>query len=288
MKHTSLRKLTTLSISFSLFVTTGCAVALIGIGAGIGAFAYINGKLIKTYESEYHTTIMASRKTLEELKIPITEEIGDELNTIIRAKRPNGMPIAIEVERIEQNLTEVSVRSGAVGVWDREVSMEIHELINAKLDVRELIDAKLDTKDTKYITHSIQEESPAEISNQEDTQKHGKNEDTVIYFNHNSNDLSEESKQKLDQIAKVLIENPQSQILINGFSDSSGPDSYNQLISESRAAVAKVYLVAKGAKPSRIDIEGRGAQNFIGSNDTEEGRKLNRRVEIDFVNVPTN
>jgi outer membrane protein OmpA-like peptidoglycan-associated protein len=288
MKNKYLRKFTTLSISLSLFVITGCAVALIGIGAGIGAFAYINGKLIKTYESEYHTTIMASRKTLEELKIPITEEIGDELNTIIRAKRPNGTPIAIEVERIEQNLTEVSVRSGAVGVWDREVSMEIHELINAKLDIKELINAKLDLKDTKYITHSIQKEISAEINNQEDTQIHGKNENIVIYFNFNSNELSEESKQKLDQIAKVLIENPHSQILVNGFSDSSGSDSYNQLISESRAAVAKVYLIGKGAKPSQIDIEGRGAQNFIGSNDTEEGRKLNRRVEINFVNVPTN
>jgi outer membrane protein OmpA-like peptidoglycan-associated protein len=248
MKHTSLRKLATLSISFSLFVTTGCAVALIGIGAGIGAFAYINGKLIKTYESEYHKTIAASRKTLEELKIPITEEIGDELNTIIRAKRPNGTPISIEVEKIEQNLTEVSVRSGAVGVWDKEVSMEIHELINANRN----------------------------------------NENIVIYFNHNSNDLSEESKQKLDEIAKVLIGNPHSQISVKGFSDSSGSDSYNQLISESRAAVAKVYLIGKGAKPSQIDIEGLGAQNFIGSNKTEEGRKLNRRVEIKFVSVQKN
>ena len=287
MKHKYLRKLTTLSISFSLFVTTGCAVALMGIGAGIGAFAYINGKLVKTYESEYHTTITASRETLEELKIPITEEIGDELNTIIRAKRPNETPISIEVERIEQNLTEVAVRSGAVGVWDRQVSMEIHKLINAKLDTHKLINAKLDIKDTDNITHSNQKESPAETNTQEDTQKHDKNENIVIYFNHNSNELSEESKQKLDQIAKVLIENPHSQILINGFSDSSGPDSYNQLISESRAVVAKVYLVAKGAKPSQIDIEGRGAQNFIGSNESEEGRKLNRRVEINFVNVPT-
>jgi outer membrane protein OmpA-like peptidoglycan-associated protein len=288
MKHTYLRKLTTLSISFSLFVTTGCAVALIGIGAGIGAFAYINGKLIKTYESEYHKTIAASRETLEELKIPVTEEIGDELNTIIRAKRPNGTPISIEVERIEQNLTEVSVRSGAVGVWDREVSMEIHELINAKLDIHEIISAKLDKIDKEYMTHSNQEESSAEIHNQKDNQYNRNNENIVIYFNHNSNDLSEESKQKLDEIAKVLIGNPHLQISVKGFSDSSGSDSYNKLISESRAAVAKVYLVGKGTKPSQIDIEGLGAQNFIGSNKTEEGRKLNRRVEIKFVSVQKN
>ena len=288
MKYKYLRKLAALLISFSLFATTGCAVALIGIGAGIGAFAYINGKLIKTYESEYHTTITASRETLEELKIPITEELGDELNTIIRAERPNGTPISIEVERIEQNLTEVAVRSGAVGVWDKEVSMEIHELINAKLEVHEIINAKLDKKDKEYVTHSNQEESSAEINDQKDTQYNRNDENIVIYFNHNSNDLSEESKQKLDEIAKVLVGNPHSHISVKGFSDSSGSDSYNQLISESRAAVAKVYLVAKGAKPSQIDIEGRGAQNFIGSNESEEGRKLNRRVEINFVNVPTN
>lgn len=288
MKHTSIRKLANLSILFALFVTTGCAVALIGIGAGIGAFAYINGKLIKTYESEYHKTIEVSRKTLEELKIPITEEIGDELNTIIRAKRPNGTPISIEVERIEQNLTEVSVRSGAVGVWDREVSMEIHELINAKLDVHEIINAKLDEKDKEYMTHSNQEEPSAEINNQQAAQYNRNNDAIVIYFNHDSNDLSEESKQKLDKIAKILIGNLHSQISVKGFSDSSGPDSYNKLISESRAAVAKAYLIGKGAKPSQIDIEGLGAQNFIGSNETEEGRKLNRRVEITFVSIPNN
>ena len=145
--------------------------------------------------------------------------------------------------------------------------MEIHELISAKLDIHEIINAKLDKKDTQY---------------------HRDNENIVIYFNHNSNDLSEESKQKLEEIAKVLIGNPHSHISVKGFSDSSGSDSYNKLISENRAAVAKVYLIGKGAKSSQIDIEGLGARNFIGSNKTEEGRKLNRRVEINFVRVPQN
>ena len=301
MKNKYLRKFATLLISLSLFAITGCAVALIGIGAGIGAFAYINGKLIKTYESEYHTTIMASRKTLEELKIPITEEIGDELNTIIRAKRPNGMPIAIEVERIEQNLTEVSVRTGSVGVWDRKVSTQIHELIAERL-ARSTYTAFLanidstaakaesDTTDipaeeshNKETSEEIQKKSSPVASTQDDILYTPPEDSIVIYFNHDSNDLSKEATENLDRVAEALIENASDQIVVSGFSDSTGAASYNTMISESRANIVKVYLIGKGVKPSRITTRGMGPQKFIASNETEEGRQLNRRVEIEFI-----
>ena len=56
----------------SFFGVYGCAVAVIGIGAaGAGAFAYYNGKLGKTYESEYHDTVRGCSNTLEKLKIPV-------------------------------------------------------------------------------------------------------------------------------------------------------------------------------------------------------------------------
>ena len=75
---------------------TGCAVAIIGVGAGIGAAAYINGELIKTYKSEYHKTVQTSIDTLKNLKIPIDEEISDELKTSIKATRPDGTPVRID------------------------------------------------------------------------------------------------------------------------------------------------------------------------------------------------
>ena len=81
-------KILNLNVWLSLFSLYGRAVAIIGIGAaGAGAFAYFNGKLIKTYESEYHETVRAISATLEGLKIPIIETIADELKTEFKAKR---------------------------------------------------------------------------------------------------------------------------------------------------------------------------------------------------------
>jgi hypothetical protein len=86
----------------SVFVLHGCAVAFIGLGAGAGAVAYLNGKLTKTYESDYHETVRAGKTTLQKLKIPVTETVADELKTEIKAKRTDGTPVTIEVVRIDR------------------------------------------------------------------------------------------------------------------------------------------------------------------------------------------
>ena len=52
------------------------------------------------------------------------------------------------------------------------------------------------------------------------------------------------------------------------------------MIADSRASAVKLYLVAQGADPLRITVVGKGARDFAASNDSEEGRNLNRRVEI--------
>ena len=72
--------------------------------------------------------------------------------------------------------------------------------------------------------------------------------------------------------------------MLNGYSDSIGPDSYNEMISEIRANAVKSYLVGKGIEPARMKAYGHGSQKFLGSNKNEEGRQLNRRVEIEFIN----
>jgi general secretion pathway protein A len=107
-------------------------------------------------------------------------------------------------------------------------------------------------------------------------------EKIVIYFKHNSNDLPDKAYQTLDRIAVAIIENPDINISIKGYTDSTGELSYNMSISNFRANIIKSYLVGKGIRSSRITAVGLGPENPIASNDTAEGRRQNRRVELEF------
>jgi outer membrane protein OmpA-like peptidoglycan-associated protein len=291
----------------------GCAVAVLGIGAaGAGAYAYINGKLTKTYESEYSDTVHASSYTINKLKIPITEIVADELTTEIKANRPNGAPVVIEVVRIDDYHTQVSVRTGSLGVWDKRVSAQIHGYISQNLS-QDTIDEKssenlaqdeIQNPFGEVVESEITEEDLEDRSVQETTytESASKSEDQIqaeklsksaeiakesifmIFFKQNSNDLSEKAVEKLDQVFESLIRNPNTEIALNGYSDSVGAASYNEMISEIRANAVKSYLIGKGIEPFRIKTFGHGSKNFLGSNKSVEGRQLNRRVEIEIIN----
>ncbi|MGD8739586.1 MAG: DUF3568 family protein, partial [Desulfobacterales bacterium] len=203
---------------------------MIGLGAaGAGAAAYFNGKLTKTYESEYHDTIEASSATLENLKIPITETVKDELKTEIKARRPDGTPIAVEIIRIEQDLTQVSVRTGSLGLWDKRVSEQIQGYISQNLnrsptaeqktsknlaqeDLKPTIDqgGQAEIIEENLEVNSVQETVPAEsvagLDSQEQAASPPKSAEMlvdsifVLFFKPNSNDLSEKALEKLDQV----------------------------------------------------------------------------------------
>ncbi len=104
-----------------------------------------------------------------------------------------------------------------------------------------------------------------------------------IFFEQNSNELSPKAIEKLDRIYEILANNSAAKLTFNGYSDSFGAPSYNQMVSEIRALSVKSYLSGKGIKPSRMMAFGHGAQKFIASNKSAEGRHLNRRVEIELI-----
>jgi general secretion pathway protein A len=108
-------------------------------------------------------------------------------------------------------------------------------------------------------------------------------EKIVIYFTVNSNDIDNLSYPILDRISDYLTKNTNEKINIRGYTDTSGSASYNENVSRFRANTVKSYLVGKGVQSSNINIYAMGAGDPIGSNDSPEGRRQNRRVEIEFI-----
>lgn len=104
--------------------------------------------------------------------------------------------------------------------------------------------------------------------------------DSGILFATNSSTLSEASKTALRNFAASLKQNPDTDIKIIGYTDNTGNVDYNQVLSEKRARSVYDYLMMQGISSARMSYEGRGIHDPVASNDTAEGRALNRRVEI--------
>ena len=103
-----------------------------------------------------------------------------------------------------------------------------------------------------------------------------------VNFQMDSNELTPEVMQDLDRAAALLNARKDIKARVTGYTDAVGNLHYNLKVSEFRANIVKIYLVGKGVNAERITSFGMGAANPIDSNDTLEGRRRNRRVEIEF------
>lgn len=101
-----------------------------------------------------------------------------------------------------------------------------------------------------------------------------------ILFDFNSADLRPESRATLRDLASNFQRYPDETVRVEGHTDNVGRPEYNQTLSERRAYSVKDYLVSSGMPSSRITAVGYGETRPKATNDTPEGRQLNRRVEI--------
>lgn len=101
-----------------------------------------------------------------------------------------------------------------------------------------------------------------------------------ILFPTNGTTLDAQARKDLTGFATSLINNPETNVQIFGFTDDTGTMAVNQRVSDGRADAVKNYLVNSGVAASRLTAEGIPMADYIASNATAEGRAQNRRVEI--------
>jgi len=100
-----------------------------------------------------------------------------------------------------------------------------------------------------------------------------------IYFDIDESVLTPESNAKLDVFAEQVMDND-LQLLVEGHTDWIAPEAYNMSLSVRRAEAVANYLESKGIARERLTVMGYGESRPISNNNTEEGRALNRRAEI--------
>lgn len=101
-----------------------------------------------------------------------------------------------------------------------------------------------------------------------------------VHFGFDSATLTSEAKSILDGAAQTINARSGTSFTVEGHTDSNGPESYNQSLSERRANAVKDYLVSKGVSSSSLRAVGKGESDPVASNDTRAGRADNRRVDV--------
>lgn len=104
--------------------------------------------------------------------------------------------------------------------------------------------------------------------------------DSGILFGYDSSTLQPEAKTNISKLAVILKKYPDTNILVTGHTDSDGAEEYNQTLSEQRAKTVSDYSMYQGISSSRLSVIGLGENEPVASNETVEGKRLNRRVEI--------
>ena len=104
-----------------------------------------------------------------------------------------------------------------------------------------------------------------------------------INFENNSAELMSESKVLLNKTALIIIASPDVRIEVQAHTDSVGSKKYNQKLSERRAASVREYLILQGVNSAQLEAKGYGETDPVLTNETEDGRARNRRVELKII-----
>lgn len=108
-------------------------------------------------------------------------------------------------------------------------------------------------------------------------------ETSGVYFDTEKYDINQRSREALDRLTAIFKEYPNSNILIEGHTDSTGSNAYNLTLSKNRAQAVTNYLRQEGISPGRLDTKWYGEAQPKYDNSTVEGRAKNRRVELAIV-----
>jgi len=123
------RTVIAITLLSALLFTAGCAAIVVGAGAGAGVYTWIKGELIRSYAKDFAHIEKATIKSLDYLKITIDEKTQTGSETTIKARQSDGSPVTVTIRTVRYDMTEVAVRSGYVGYWDRKNAELIHATI---------------------------------------------------------------------------------------------------------------------------------------------------------------
>ncbi len=185
---------------------------------------------------------------------------------VLKKQEAGSEELVKELKSTEEGY-KIFLKSGA----EYKVKTSIEEYLTSSYDV-----------DTRGVEVSIQ--------NKQDVILKSKKEGVTykidnIYYDYNSAKLRPDSYEPLNDLIKVLSDNPSIRIEIGSHTDSKGDEDYNQKLSLKRAQSVVTYLTEAGVAAERLTPQGYGETSPIAPNDTDDNRQLNRRTEFKIIDA---
>ena len=137
--------------------------------------------------------------------------------------------------------------------------------------------------DTVYIEAPVVEVKEERVEEVKQAKPTFKPIDKDILFEFDKSIVKRESFAELESIINILNSRPNMKISLKGHTDALGPDAYNIKLSKNRVAAVREFLLSNGIEDNRILIEALGEKVPVAENNSEAGRKKNRRVEVRFI-----
>lgn len=215
-------------------------------------------------ETDLSATVSDAANEVEQDAEELTDTAGDKMRQ--------------GANEVEQEASELSsdVRQGA-NELGRETRQEANELSSeTRQGANELSsDAR---EEANELTSGAQDRMGADATvdaNQSNSSEH------MVHFEFDSAELSADAESKLETLVQDMQGKAEDvTLVVSGYTDAVGPESYNEDLAERRAETVKEYLKESELEVSNINVEARGEANPISSNESQSGREENRRVEI--------
>lgn len=204
----------------------------------------------------------------------VDSETGEPIGAkVIYERLPEGQETGIAQTNPETGEYEIRLPGGSLYGIRAEAADKISESQN--LDLRNVTeDQTIDNRDftlANIRVATIAEDVTVVLNN--------------VFFDFDKSVLKPESFPELDRIAEMMEERDDMQIEVSGHTDAMGPEWYNQALSQRRAKAVVTYLAEKGINTERLKVEYFGESKPIDSNETNEGRSKNRRVEFKILKL---
>jgi general secretion pathway protein A len=237
------------------------------------------------------TTNQTENTASESLQVSLNREKKAPISKVSQEER--GASIPVKVSQEEKGASEpvkVSQEERSASEPDKGKDKKNDILKQDAAGLEESKEPLIKGDTIKIASHSVAGDQKGALAGEKKQEIAEKIKDTVAFpdqkltinFPLSSNDFSDEAYELLDRFAETIFQTPDAKIIIKGYTDTSGSESYNLSLSIFRANVVKSYFVGQGINPAKIKSFGMGSENPTESNATIQGRKANRRIEIEL------